>query len=100
MVGLVLGSLDTFAFLERNAGGHNLLVGALVLTAGALAANLLACVGLNRLVPPEDAARRGRRLVLSWLLEGALIPMSYLPLVMVLLIGPPVLRVMDALTRS
>jgi hypothetical protein len=48
---------------------------------------------------PGDEARRTRRRVLLWLLEGALFPMFYLPLVLVLFIGPPVMRLMQALAQ-
>ena len=96
--GILLGNLDTLSLLARDPRGRNMVVGALVFTAVVLGANLLSCVALNRLVPPGDETRRTRRLVLSWLLEGALFPMFYLPLVLVLFIGPPVLRVIEALT--
>jgi hypothetical protein len=96
--GILLGNLDTLSLLARDPRGRNMVVGALVFTAVVLGANLLSCVALNRLVPPEDEKRRARRLALTWLLEGALFPLSYLPLVLVLFIGPPVLRVIEALT--
>ena len=96
---ILLGSSDAARLLFRDPRGQKLLLGALILTAGVLGAHLLACVALNRLVPPGDETRRTRRLVLSWLLEGALFPMFYLPLVLVLFLGPPVIRVMGALTQ-
>ncbi len=97
--GILLGSRDAATFLARDHRGLNLLVAALVLTALVLGTHVLACMVLNRLVPPGDAARRTRRRVLSWALEVALFPMSYLPLLLVLFIGPPVLRVLGALTQ-
>jgi hypothetical protein len=96
---ILLGSFDATGFLFRDPRGQKMLFGALVLTAGVLGAHLLACMALNRLVPPGDEARSTRRYVLSWLLEGALFPMFYLPLVLVLFVGPPVIRVMEALAR-
>jgi hypothetical protein len=97
--GILLGSFDATSLLFRDRLGQRLLLGALVLTAGVLGAHVLACLALNRLVPPRDEARRTRRRVLSWLLEVALFPMAYLPLVLVLFIGPPVLRVIGALAQ-
>ncbi len=96
---ILLGGSDATRFLIHDPRGQKLLFGALVLTAGVLGAHLLACMALNRLVPPGDEARRTRRRVLSWMLEGALFPLFYLPLVLVLFIGPPVIRVLGALAR-
>jgi hypothetical protein len=76
-----------------------MLFGAFVLTARMLGAHILGCMALNHLAPPGDEARRTRRRVLTWLLEGALLPMFYLPLVFVLFICPPVIRVMGALAQ-
>lgn len=92
-------NVEGTSLLFRDPRGQKLLAGALVLTAGVLGAHLLACVALNRLAPPGDEALRTRRRVLSWLVEGALFVLFYLPAVLVLLIGPPVLRVMEALAR-
>jgi hypothetical protein len=94
-----LVNVEGTSLLVRDPRGQKLLIGALALTAGVLGAHLLACAALNRLAPPGDEARATRRRVLSWLLEGALFPLLYLPLVLVLFIGPPVLRILEALTR-
>jgi len=99
LAGILLGSTDATSILVHDPRGQKMLFGAFVLTAGVLGANLLACMLLNRLVPPGDETRRARRYVLTWMLEGALVPMFYLPLVIVLLVGPPVIRVMEALTQ-
>jgi hypothetical protein len=96
---ILLGSSEATRLLLHDQRGQKLLLGALVLTAGVLGAHLLACIALNRMVPPGDETRRTRRRVLSWLLEGALLPMFYLPLVLVLFIGPPVIRVIGALAQ-
>jgi hypothetical protein len=97
--GILLASYEAGSLVFRDSRGHRMLFGALVLATIVLGANLLACVVVNRLAPPGDEGRRLRRLVLSWLLEGALIPMYFLPPVLVLVIGPPVLRVLDALMQ-
>ena len=96
---ILLGSHNATRLLFHDPRGQRLLIGALVLTAGVLGAHILACMALNRLVPAGDEARKTTRYVLSWLLEGAFFPMFYLPLVLVLFIGPPVLRVMEALAK-
>jgi hypothetical protein len=96
---ILLGSSEATRLLIRDHRGQKLLLGALILTAGVLGAHLLGCIVLNRLAPPGEAARRVRRRVLSWLLEAALLPMFYLPVVLALFIGPPVIRVMGALAQ-
>jgi hypothetical protein len=96
---ILMGSFDATRFLLGDHRGQKLLLGALVLTAGVLGAHVLACMTLNRLVPPGDEARRTRRRVLSWLLEIALFPMFFLPFTIVLFMGPPVIRVIEALAR-
>jgi hypothetical protein len=96
---MLLGSFNGSSLLLRDHRGQKLLLGALVLTAGVLGAHVLACMALNRLAPPGDEARRTRRRVLTWLLEIALFPMFFLPLTIAMFMGPPVIRVMDALTR-
>jgi hypothetical protein len=99
LAAILLGRFDATGLLVRDPSGRKMLLGALVMSAGVLGAHLLACMALNRLVPPGDEARRTRRLVLSWLLEGTLFPMFYLPVVLVIFVGPPVVRVIEALTR-
>ncbi len=97
--GILLGNFSATSLLLHDPRGQRMMVGASVPMTVVLAVHLIGCAILNRLVPPDNPAYKGRRAVLSWMLEGALFPMFYLPIVIVLLVGPPVLRVMESLTQ-
>jgi hypothetical protein len=97
MGGLLLTRFDYTTILFTHPQGKKMLLMGLVLAVFGMAVEMGLWLALNRFCPPWDQTRRIIRLGLIWTLGAMFFVLFYLPLVIVLIVGPATIRVSETL---
>jgi hypothetical protein len=95
---MLLINFDGISILFRHPIGQKMLLGAFVMMAVGMGGQLLGCVALNKILPPDNPALTVWRNILTWAMEGTLVVLFVLPLLIVFLVGPAMLKIVDTLS--
>jgi hypothetical protein len=98
LLGVLLINFDGVSILFRHPIGQKMLVGAFVMMALGLGGQVLGCLALNKILPPDNPSLTIWRNLLTWAMEGTLVVLFVLPLMIVFLVGPATLKIVDTLS--
>jgi hypothetical protein len=98
LLGMLLINFDGISILFRHPLGQKMLFGAFVMMSIGLGGQVLGCVALNKILPPDNPSLTVWRNILTWAMEGTLVVLFVLPLLIVFLVGPATLKIVDTLS--